>query len=158
MLVQEGDVHDTKFDALVRTVTFEENYLDPNMTSDVPGHCQIFLDLYSSETFEESYKSYLPIVLTLVVGILFLFMAGVFATYDIFVQTRNERVLGAAAQSNAIVSKAFPSNIRKQLMEQNANGKKGTVKGFLSADDGNNGDTEDVIFTSKPIADFFPEW
>lgn len=117
----------------MKTVTFEENYLDPNMTSKVTGHCYIFVDLYSSDTFEKAYQSKLPIALTCVVGSLFVVMAVIFATYDIFVQRRNERVLGAAAKSNAIVNKAFPSTIRKQLMDHQ-NNKDNTVKGFLASD------------------------
>jgi hypothetical protein len=85
-------------------------------------------------------------------------MAVVFATYDIFVQSRNRRVLGAAAQSNAIVSQVFPSNIRMKMMEEAVSNKRGTLKGFLSSGDADTmGPNNNNIFKSDPIADFFPE-
>ena len=155
----EGDWHDSIYDNRMKTVTFNENYLDPVLAQDMECHCRISLDVYSSAKFEEAHDSSLPFLLTAVVGGLFAIMAVVFGVYDLFVQSRNRRVVKAAAQSNAIVAQVFPSAIRKKMMEEAAQQKK-TLKGFLSSAD-NVGigpvSSKGNLFDSNPIADFFPD-
>ena len=68
-----------------------------------------------------------------------------------FVQNRNNKVVDAAARSNAIVSSLFPSNVRDRLLAENqeTDGKKSNTRTGKS-------DRNDV-YKSKPIADLFPE-
>jgi hypothetical protein len=80
-----------------------------------------------------------------------------------FVQRRNEKVILAAARSTAIVSSMFPSNVRDRLYKEQEEQEKhrhrgGNLKNFLR-DDGNNmsDDIADAQFSSKPLADLFPE-
>lgn len=140
----------------MKTITFEDNYLNPELTSEIPGHCQVFLEVHSSSKFEEAYASNLPVVFTCVVGCLFLVMACVFSLYDSFVQHRNRKILGAAARSNAIVSQVFPTAVREKLMAEAAHQQKGTLKGFLTGGGGGDAGQSDNL-SSQPIADFFPE-
>jgi hypothetical protein len=80
-----------------------------------------------------------------------------------FVQRRNEKVILAAARSTAIVSSMFPSNVRDRLYKEQEEQAKyrhrgGNLKTFLS-DDGNNmiDGIADAQYSSKPLADLFPE-
>jgi class 3 adenylate cyclase len=157
-----GSLQDPNFDDQKRVVDLNENYFDPDLTGSINGHCVFFLDVYSSRVFEERYHSNLPIVFTVIIATLFAFMAAIFIIYDMSVQKRNNKVVGAAARSNAIVSSLFPSNVRDRLLadreaESNQKGHgKGTLRGYLSGDKQNEG-SQDDIYKTKPIADLFPE-
>jgi hypothetical protein len=116
----EGDLHSTAYDKQKKTIDFAENYYDPDLTSQVDGHCQIFLDVYPTKAFEEEYDSSLPIVFTMIIASLFAIMAVIFIVYDSSVQNHNNKVLGMAARSNAIVSSAFPSNVCDRLLAEDS--------------------------------------
>jgi hypothetical protein len=86
-------------------------------------------------------------------------------SFDIcsYVQRRNEKVILAAARSTAIVSSLFPSNIRDRLYKDQEEQEKqrhqaGNLKNFLR-DGGSNmiDGISDTQFSSKPLADLFPE-
>jgi hypothetical protein len=164
----EGDLHDSAYDRTMKTIDFTENYFDPDLTSQVTGHCQVFLDVYSSASFEEEYDSNLPIVFTVIVATLFVVMAAVFFIYDRLVQYRNKKVVGAAARSNAIVASLFPSNVHDRLLaeheeqqknQKNMKKKMSSLKGFLNGDASDLEMDEDMpgLYKTKPIADLFPE-
>jgi len=102
-----------------------------------------------------------------------------FIVYDNFVRRRNDKVVNAAAQSNAILSSLFPSNVRDRLFaekvgEKQGQGSKKTSSGgggtktrlrsFLDTDGasvpmtGDAGiDGEGLGYEGKPIADLFPD-
>jgi hypothetical protein len=80
-----GDLHDATFNLYRRTIDFAENYFDPNMTSTVEGHCQIFLDVYPSGTYVSPYESSIPVIFTVIVASLFLIMAMFFIVYNGYV-------------------------------------------------------------------------
>ena len=82
IFVSPNDLHDRSFDKQGRTIDFAKNYFDPTLTAYVDGHCQIFLDIYPSKTFNEAYESPLPIIFTVLIVFLFASMAAIFATYD----------------------------------------------------------------------------
>ena len=164
--VSIGDTHESAFDSQKRTINISDNYVDPALASKIGGHCQIYLDVYSSQDFVAAYNSNLPVIFAVTVAVLFLIMAVVFFVYDRFVKYRNDKVLGVAARSNAIVSQLFPSAVRDQLFEAKAEEKRqllnnrNTLKGFLSGDgktlSSDESDPED-LFKSQPIADLYPE-
>ena len=141
----EGDIvnHDQYDDQKV-TVDFSDNYFDPNLTSSVPGHCQIFLDLYPSETFEESYASNVPVMFSIAVAVLFLIQAFFFLAYDQIVQYRNTRLVGHAAVADSIVTAMFPSQVRDRLLQEAA---KKTKNG--GGGDNNNNNSRIKEFTSN---------
>jgi hypothetical protein len=144
------------------------------MTSTVEGHCQIFLDIYPSETYVSPYENSIPVIFTVIVALLFLIMAVFFVVYNgyalssdrslnfelpsyiivlfplRFVQNRNKKVENAAARSNAIVSSLFPSNVRD--LEVHVSKGKNRSKSAT-----NNKENDVGVYKSKPIADLFPE-
>lgn len=157
----------------MKTITLTNNYSheDANITMD--GHCMMYVDVYPTDTFDESYESNLPIILTVVVALLFVAMACIFFMYDYLVKSRDDKVVGAAARSTAIVASLFPSNVRERLLADQEDTKSPSGKGGGSNDSGNGGitslkgflagesqDTEmldEDVYKTKPIADLFPE-
>ena len=133
------------------------------------GHCIEVSAIYSYLRFlffhRNSYNSNNAQVLTGVVVALFVFVALAFFVYDRYVQQRNDKIVKAAARSNAIVASLFPSNVRDRLFA-NEDDKKEKKKGWLSPKsnlkeflEDENADEEDPnnIYGGKPIADLFPE-
>lgn len=116
-------------------------------------------------------KSTTAIMYTTAILLSFVVMAIIFLIYDRFVRSRNEKVVIAAARSNAIVSSLFPSNVRARLLaekgtdEDNTGKGKGrndpnrsTLKGFLAGETQQDTEMQDAdVYKSKPIADLFPE-
>jgi hypothetical protein len=157
----EGNVQDSKYAGSKRPISVANNYVDPERAQTVLGHCQFFLDAYSSAAFEEDYQSALPVIFTLIIALLFIIMAAIFVVYDRLVQSRNDKVVGAAARSNAIVSSLFPSNVRARLLaeqEEEANQKTSkiqTLRGFLTGEVKQDDELENHVFKTKPIADLF---
>jgi hypothetical protein len=80
--VGTGQLHAASFNSQRRTINFARNYFDPEATSQVDGHCQIFLDVYPSDEFVASYTDSIPIIFTVIVAMLFLIMAVIFAVYN----------------------------------------------------------------------------
>jgi class 3 adenylate cyclase len=148
-------------------------------TKDVPGHCVYTITIYPTSEFENKYHKKLKVAMTWCVAAAFLFMTLTFLAYDWFVQRRYQKVVGAAARSNAILSSLFPKNVRDRLfaekaMEEDAKhagqkkplldlpGNKARLTSFLNNEaDGmrneTDADEDDFMYKTKPIADLFPD-
>jgi hypothetical protein len=90
-------------------------------------------------------------------------MTLAFAMYDWFVRRRNNKVMGAAVRSTAIVSSLFPSNVRDRLYkeaEENA-AKKQRMENWMHTEGADaialEADNDVIAYKGKPIADLFPE-
>ena len=163
----EGDLHEPIDDekAFVRTIDFDDNYRNPTIVN-VPGHCVFSYQVYPSNTFNADYSSRLPILLSCAMAALFLLMAIAFHVLMHLVDQRQDKVVGEAAISNAIVSSLFPSSVRKRLFADRAallpqeasDSGKSALRSFLQGeaqevlDDGNG-----LVLKAKPIADLFRE-
>jgi class 3 adenylate cyclase len=129
------------------------------MTMKTPGHCIYAFHIYPTKEFEEEYRSKLPIALTVVVASTFMLMIVTFFLYDWLVHRRNNKVVGEAARSNAIVASLFPSNVRERMAaEKDANEEhtKSRLRNFLDSESLDM-DEDDIMLKTKPIADLFPE-
>lgn len=118
IVLADSDIHDPSFDSQAVSLDFTENYFDPTLTSEIDGHCQVFLDVYPTKAFEESYQSNLSVAFSFVVAGLFVIMAVAFFIYDWFVQSRNNLVVGVATRADAIVGSLFPTDVKDRLMEE----------------------------------------
>lgn len=188
---EEGDVHVVLKNTCNQTFTWsiggksaiflgdgdlhQEQYSDFGISADITpfynvtaaqeaGVCLYSFDAYPTSSLREHYRTSKPQTYTGVVAAIFILMALTFLMYDRFIQKRNEKVINAAARSNAIVSTLFPSNVRDRLFaeakEQEAQGNrwlapKSGLKNFLTEGEAKTDD--DMMFKSKPIADLFPE-
>jgi hypothetical protein len=143
-------------------------------TVDVRGHCAYTFTFYGSALFYEQNQTNLPLIFTILVMVIFVATSMTFCMYDGFVRRRNAKVLDAAAESNAIISSLFPTNVRDRLFEEakqkaqlTKKGKKAgqaaaksqlksmITSGNLAA--GSKSEVDDLIYEGKPIADLFPE-
>eukprot|EP00934_Nitzschia_sp_Nitz4_P007269 Nitzschia sp. Nitz4//scaffold229_size32011//3230//7371//NITZ4_007915-RA/size32011-processed-gene-0.6-mRNA-1//1//CDS//3329542847//7259//frame0 len=157
--VGEGDFHDTKYNYIeTYQDLMEGSYIHPNFTT-TPGHCLYSLRIYATDNFTSSIEKRIPMIFAIVVASFFGMIAAVFYTYDVFVQSRNDKLVNSAARSNAIVASLFPSNIHDRLLnvpQQPADIRKKSsslgLKGFMSGELGVDDDTK-----SKPLADLFLE-
>jgi hypothetical protein len=161
----KGDQHDPAFDYSAVEIPLYQ-YLHPELTAKVTGHCSYSFVCYSSKEYSNSVKSKLPAVAVASVCCIFLFVAMTFIFYDRFVHRRNSIVLSAATKSHAILSSLFPSNIRDRLYAEQAEAEKqagakgnpnfksllaGDAMGVSGVEDGEMG------YKGKPIADLFNE-
>ena len=166
-LLGQGDHHDTAYQHLGVYREFI-----PELTEDGCGYS---ITVYPGRELEIFYESNKPAIYTSVVVLVFFFTAMVFILYDFLVTRRQTIVSSAAAKTQALVSSLFPKNVQQRILDDAneqalkeqraksrlANGFRGKsqLKDFL---DGDNGDEEeardkDVAFTTRPIADLFPE-
>jgi hypothetical protein len=135
------------------------DYTRPELTTRTPGHCIYSFHIYPTKEFEDDYRSSLPIVLTVVVASTFFIMVAAFFLYDWFVHRRNNKVVGEAARSNAIVASLFPANVRERMAAEkdaNTGHTKSRLRNFLDGEDFEM-DDDDIVLKTKPIADLFPE-
>jgi len=164
-----GDYHDPKYDDMQASTLFSQ--LPHNFSSEYE-YCEYSLYFYPTESLEQEYRSMHPILYAGLVFFVFIVTAVVFCMYDLYVTTRQNKVMLAAAKSNAVVASLFPKNVRKALLAEAeeqilANQKlgfkphafklgaapKSELKNFL--EDGLT-NAAGVAFETKPIADLFP--
>jgi hypothetical protein len=126
------------------------------------GVCMYDISIYPSAALVASYKSMKPVLYKSVIGCIFIIMAVTFYIFNRYIHRRNNKVVLAAAKSNAIVSTIFPSTVRYRLFQSDAtNGftkhaaASTGLKAFLKSGEQSRQDEEGVL-TSKPIADLFP--
>jgi hypothetical protein len=126
----QGDLHDPKFDDMVRTVEFArradifEASLGIGVNQDI---CTCTLRVYPSQELYDEYHSSLSVVITIVVAVVILVKAGVFLRYSHRVEQRQHIVLKQAAESNAIVSSLFSDAVRDRYV--NGNNQNGLTSG-----------------------------
>jgi class 3 adenylate cyclase len=109
-------------------------------------------------------------IVTGLISAAFAILAITFILYDRFVNRRNEKIVHAAARSNAIISSLFPTQVRDRLFaakddkygSQEYATTKAKLKNMLTTGDLQNGanvteDDCDFMYKTKPIADLFPE-
>lgn len=151
----------------------------------VDEHLAVYsLRVYVSSEFVDNSTSSIPVVFAVFVAVAFLLVVAAFVVYDRYVKRRNDKVVGAAARTNAIVANLFPTTVHERLfgkeneveLQKSDHQKKKDlprgVKKMLDfseqtsepgeefADDLVDDEMDDVdneIFKTKPIADLFPD-
>jgi hypothetical protein len=124
--IGKGDQHDTYFDSMLRSASFEnvQNIADGTKNG-LPfhkGHCTIYLEVYPSQVFKQTYTTNTPVILTCAVGAAFFMAICMFWFYDWLIERRQRLVMDRAMKTTAIVTSLFPENIANRLMQE-AHGK-----------------------------------
>jgi hypothetical protein len=123
----EGDLHKNEVDlTLLETGITKSTYEAFNETltknADIFPAAQILcgykIDVHPTEAFKLEYMTNIPLFIQLGIGLLFLFISGVFISYDCMVDRRQRRVLDAAQISNAIVCSLYPAPVRARLFKE----------------------------------------
>ena len=121
------------------------------------GDCTISMMVYSTAEMYNFYNTSLPVLVTVIIILIFVFTAVMFLVYDRLVERRQRIVLNTAVKSSQIVSSLFPKQIRDRLfadegMDGPVHGTKTKLKSFLSGS-GDDHATEGHGIGAKPIAD-----
>ena len=163
--IGSGDLHDPRFEKhrLSKELPFYQNTSEAQQA----GACGYSVFIYPNSNHRQSYDSRSPEIYTAVIALIFFGLSATFFLYDKFVQRRNDKVVGAAARSNKIVSSLFPAAVRDQLYAENEENEaaerkrnkwlhpKSGITDFLH---GENEQADDMfMFETKPIAHLFPD-
>jgi Adenylate and Guanylate cyclase catalytic domain len=179
-----SDIHDSKYDKAKISFEFDENYLSSSdILRGIEGHCYVFVDLYPTDTYEESVKSPIPIILSCVIGAIFVGTILVFLFYDSMVESRNRKVINVAARANAFIVSLYPKTVAQRLLSDkdksnndhtsgtmshrnDGENRQTTIRGYLRNGEKNasmynvpisDRDHNGEFYTTKPIADLFPD-
>ncbi|KAL3938864.1 MAG: hypothetical protein SGBAC_006303 [Bacillariaceae sp.] len=170
-----GDHHDTQYTHLA-----EMRHFDLGTTHSV---CEFSLTVYPSHEMVEEYESkfppYIPVVIVTVV------FSIIFVLYDVFLRRREDKVLGEAKKTNALLSTFFPAEVHNRLFgkgkdrqeddsimaNQTPESSKYRLKSYLAKEDQKAKANENIgtptgdnqvavpganMYGTKPIADLFP--
>jgi hypothetical protein len=152
----EGDKHETSFTHTAVTFRLETSTNEGSALAH--GQCVYNMTLYYSNEFESASGSDADTTLPLSVATAFCILLSVFTAYDRLVRRRNDKIVDAAARSNALISSLFPKQVRDRLLADNeareSNKSKDTESKKLVGDEGA---VDDAMYKTKPIADLFPE-
>lgn len=174
MYLGKGDETKRQHTHLQQTADFAAfaRWNGPRTPSSLLVHCEYTLDVTPTDAFKATYESNEPLVYAMMILGVFFFTAMVFVIYDCAVQRRQNLVMATAKRSHLIISSLFPRNIQERIMEevveQEKQGRKdffrfsakARLSQFLNSgvtDDGNDQTTKTGIFSTKPLADLFPE-
>jgi hypothetical protein len=89
-----GDLHDSQFDFLNQSLTFEEIGTYSSLVGNYGGlpidqeHCAYTVTTYPSQTMKDKHHTNNPIIFTVIACCIFLFTAVVFIGYDMLVSMR----------------------------------------------------------------------
>lgn len=125
----EGDLHSDDVDGYDEIKTnltdFEALFLEHSYNPDAEtSFCSYTVSYYATAAFKKNFVDYRPDIYRGIVLGVFLFIVSIFWAYDGLIERRQEKVIDAAARSDAIVRSLFPSNIRDRLYEQSMPAKK----------------------------------
>lgn len=163
--VGAGDLHDPEYTDLGRRaalnslLTYDRGIYEIGLDE---LNCPYHLHVYPTKALDKDKRTYVPLLASLAVGIVFVFAAIVFLVYDNLVERRQRIVLTQATRSTALVSSFFPDAVRQRLLQKTDFTDKdvgvfmspaGRIKNFLAGSDKTENDVE---ASEKPIADLFP--
>jgi Adenylate and Guanylate cyclase catalytic domain len=75
--------------------------------------------VYPSSIYQDQFTTNNPIVFSVCVVIIFLFVSFVFLIYDLTVEKRQRNLLNTAEKTSAIVTSLFPSAVRDRMLQEN---------------------------------------
>jgi hypothetical protein len=79
--------------------------------------CTHQITVYATRVNEDSYESDAPFIFAIGAGTCFFFAIVLFLLYDCFVRRQQNRVVGQAERSNAIVASLFPQQVARRLFQ-----------------------------------------
>jgi hypothetical protein len=169
----QGDLHDSEFDSMV-----VESIFDTWAAVDHCGHYTF--SIYPSSQYEDTHKGIRPWIYSGIALMIFAMAGVIFILYDWTVERNTERIEQRAARTDAIVNSLFPANVRDRLMRGDdksedgdhhspefpgteqalGNSRSNSRSGLQGSGTNQFGDLrqdEAGVFTTRPIADLFPE-
>lgn len=109
------DLHDTRFDHMVKTFYFHPEEAVSAYES-TEGHCIYYMHIYPSDEFRDIWDDNTSVIFAIVIATTFMIVILVFFVYDLLVQMRNEKLVERAARTSAIVTSLFPGQFREEMI------------------------------------------
>lgn len=121
--------------------------------------CVFYIQVYPSDEFVQQYYTNTPMVITLSVAIVFVFVIVMFFVYDRLVERRQNLLLAKATRTQQIVASFFPKHVRDQILNEDVDAKKASrlLNGKKGEGDIEEGEVDANAFNGAPIADLFPD-
>jgi hypothetical protein len=113
VLVGQGDLHDRKYDDMVKFFQFEFDTAEAEEGS----YCHQHVHIFPSDALKKKYQTSIPFLYATVILLLFIFTAGVFLVYDWIVTNRQNKTQAKANKTNAIVQELFPGHVAAKLFQ-----------------------------------------
>lgn len=160
-----SDLHDPEFDGMEISAdysSFSQSGLSA-VASEYRGvpvddqHISYRIRVYPSTEFKSDYITPSPLIYTSVMVTIFLLTAGIFITYDCFVERRQKLVMTTAEKSSAVVSSLFPEAVRDRLLATTTPKPEQKQNQLAHMSGADPSDWETDRSKGAPIADFFPE-
>lgn len=129
--------------------TFEE-------TKNFPGHCIYTLSMYETAEYAKSSSKEIIIIVCVTVGA-FIVLAITFVIYGRYVNSRNEKIVHAAARSDTIISSLFPTQVRDRIFT--AKDECVDIQPSREGDEKARSKTKGsgIMYETKPIADLYTD-
>lgn len=131
LLSDHEDVHDEDYNKLSHTSNFaeffhgkDEHYTGQTLQAlnltrkDLDYHCFFDIATYPTSEMEEKYRTFDPILYSMLVILIFAITSIFFVVFDRLVQKRQAKVMSTALKQNAIVSSLFPKSIQAKIMAE----------------------------------------
>lgn len=112
----EGDLHDPSFSDM--GVQKDLDVFFSGMVNETK-YCTHQISVFPSSANEELYQDDTPFAFAVGAAACFFFAIILFLFYDMYVRFQQDRVVGHAERSQAIVSSLFPSQVAKKLFDRN---------------------------------------
>jgi class 3 adenylate cyclase len=179
----EGDLHDKSFNDLKVSISITANIRTD--VESIP--CELTMDLYPSEVMQDSHRTSNSWIYTGIIIAIFLGSLTVFLMYERYAQRRIKTEMASASTTMSILATLFPSSVHERLFSSGkdskarhdlANDENDSVNKAggrsnkasdaphlkkLTAEERNysdvtgHGEVVNGMYTTKPIADFFPD-
>jgi class 3 adenylate cyclase len=120
------------------------------------SHCKYTLEVYPSAKLESRFTSNQHIAYALVVVSIFFALLILLLIYDCMVTRRQRILMSSAERTNALVSSLFPETVQKRIMDDAVQSDKVSRERTGNNMFGGDVNNESTSFTSRPIADLFP--
>jgi hypothetical protein len=111
----QGDLHDPSFSDLGVQSNLEVFF---SGTVNRTKYCRHLISVYPSSSSEDQYEEDNPFAFAVGAAACFFFAIILFLFYDTYVRYQQNRVVGHAERSQAIVSSLFPNQVAKKLFER----------------------------------------
>jgi Adenylate and Guanylate cyclase catalytic domain len=167
------DLHDSKYDHLLmesKVVDLNSFALRSGVYTGAPINenvCPYTVSIYPSDVMKSDFTTRNRTIALISVLLIFAFTSFVFIIYDCSVECRQDKVMESAVRSSAIVDSLFPSTVRNQLYEaqaekRNQRKQKGSELGgeALSAIDENSMNSSSMlsqVLSQGSIAQVYPD-
>jgi hypothetical protein len=147
IFVGNGDFHDSTYEPSAVTGVLGSFAMGTNRNSVVP--CKHQITVYATRVNEDSYESDAPYIFGIGAAACFFFAIVLFLFYDCYVRRQQNRVVGQAERSNAIVASLFPKQVARRLFQDPSRPNE------LVTDTERN--AANTTVDDRPIAELFPE-